>query len=537
MLSFITRLTEPISYLIGSQASLLKPLTNRQACELLELYYSSNGLYLEHGAVEIILPEYNPTFRVVEFYAATLWPGKLDVAFPLEADDERVFEPIEQIWAWSNWAQKKQVAARQCPMQGDLFVKAAHNGTEIEDADKVYMQVIPSRNVSDVEVDHQGNIIYIRIDVPETLDDGSVQWTTEVWNKQRRDVRVWEHDRSYSTDLDELGTPATTSFDDMPVDFIPVWKAPFIDTGDVYGGAAIWPVMQKIDMLNRDACRLSRIMNRYGGPIWAVNSNQVDSQGRPMSAPHMRIDSTSALGESQTAIPVDSVIGLPGLAKLHLLIPNIKWDAYLKKVEMKLREIQQDLPEMGYWQAMEIPSAGQSGVAIERLMTPAIARCKETRGNTEPMLQRAEAGALTMAQNLQLPGFEAGKIGTYENGDFEHTYAERNVLPKSDKEKAETTKTMTEAGMNLRFAAHKMYGWDDEEMEGIVAAAGDTPAVQQQITAQTEEALNQEPILRIIESTVDKLESLGVERVLKSDQLTSVIAAELAKRQAEETGT
>jgi len=537
MLSFITRLTEPLAYQIGSQASLLTPMTNRQACELLELYYSSNGLYLEQGGVEIILPEYNPTFRVVEFYAATLWPGKLDVAFPLEADDERVFEPIEQIWKWSNWAQKKQVAARQCPMQGDLFVKAAHNGTEIEDADKVYMQIIPSRNVSDVEVDHQGNIIYIRIDVPETLDDGGTRWTTEVWSKAREDVRVWVHNRSYSTDLEELGRPETTSFDDMPVDFIPIWKAPFIDTGDVYGGAAIWPVIQKIDMLNRDASRLSQIMNRYGEPIWAVSANQVDNSGRPMSAPRMRVDSISDLSENQTAIPVGGVVGLPGAADLKLLIPQIDWDAYLKKVEMKLREIQQDLPEMGYWQSMEIPGSGQTGVAIEKLMTPAIGRCKETRGNTEPMLQRAEAGALTMAQNLQLPGFEAGKIGTYEAGDFEHTYADRNVLPKSDKEKADTTKTMTEAGMNLRFAAHKMYGWDDEEMEGIMAAVGDTSAVQQQVQAQTEEVLNQEPILRVIESTVDKLESLGVERVLNSDQLTGVIATALAKRQAEETGT
>src|SRR5690242_7925392 len=84
---------------------------------LLRAYYQNNGLYsrLARAMVERGLDAApmaalrNPAFRVVEFYVAAIWPGPLSTALPIRTDNEAIVAPIEQVWAWSNWAARKQV--------------------------------------------------------------------------------------------------------------------------------------------------------------------------------------------------------------------------------------------------------------------------------------------------------------------------------------------------------------------------------------------------------------------------------------------
>ena len=78
---------------------------------LLRQYYFSNGLYqnLARGMHDagVANPAMrglrNPAFRVVEFYVAALWPGQLPDCLPIETKNDRIVEPIQQVWTWSNW--------------------------------------------------------------------------------------------------------------------------------------------------------------------------------------------------------------------------------------------------------------------------------------------------------------------------------------------------------------------------------------------------------------------------------------------------
>jgi hypothetical protein len=54
--------------------------------------------------------------RSVEFFVATIWPGVLPDALPIEVDEganAAIVAAIEQVWQWSNWSTHKQVFIRQ----------------------------------------------------------------------------------------------------------------------------------------------------------------------------------------------------------------------------------------------------------------------------------------------------------------------------------------------------------------------------------------------------------------------------------------
>src|SRR5688572_22777452 len=98
---------------------------------ILRAYYVSNSLYdvlrdiLRRQAIwsEALKPIKNPAYRVVEFYPSHLWPGTLPDALPIVAKKKAIVKPIQQVWTWSNWGAKKQVAARHLALYGDLFIK------------------------------------------------------------------------------------------------------------------------------------------------------------------------------------------------------------------------------------------------------------------------------------------------------------------------------------------------------------------------------------------------------------------------------
>ena len=89
----------------------------REYYRLLNAYYLGNGLYdfinqqlKETKTTKDPLKSIrNPAFRVVEFYAAKLFPGKLPGALPIEAESDEVVQAIHSVWAWSNCSSVTQL--------------------------------------------------------------------------------------------------------------------------------------------------------------------------------------------------------------------------------------------------------------------------------------------------------------------------------------------------------------------------------------------------------------------------------------------
>jgi len=148
-----------------------------------------------------IRPLRNPAFRVVEFYAAKLWPGVLPDALPIVTENPAITKPIQQVWTWSNWGSEKQAAARWFACYGDMFVKVATRENEIGEPVRVFLQNLEPQYVTDFDADERGYLTYIRIDIPQQRRDGDevkAYTHTEVWTKE--EYRLWEHDKGAGTE-------------------------------------------------------------------------------------------------------------------------------------------------------------------------------------------------------------------------------------------------------------------------------------------------------------------------------------------------
>jgi hypothetical protein len=412
----------------------LEELPAAHLYRLLKGYYHSNSLYdeLNRGLYDrgvwkpAMKPLRNPAFRVVEFYAATLWPGPLDRALPLTVKRDEIREPIARVWAWSNWAAQKQVSARQLAMLGDLFIKVV----KPEDGERVYFQVIDPEHVSDFDTDERGFLTYIRVDVPQAERRGdSVKRVThtEVWTKER--YRLWVHDRQDGEEIDRLGRPRVEApLSQLGIDFVPFVHAKFRDIGEARGQAAITPALDKIDEANLQATRLHQMLFRGNKNTWVLRANGVTGDGRPLPPPSIGGDAGSQAGTNTVTLGDDEVWRLPGTSELQSLVPNINYDAALAVLNAMIDELRRDLPELVYDELSRMDDA--SGVAVRLRMTGAIDRVLEARGNAEAALVRANQMALTIGASAGL--FD--RIGRFEDGDFEHGFAERTVVPETKQE-------------------------------------------------------------------------------------------------------
>jgi hypothetical protein len=457
----------------------------RDLNRLLIAYYLNNSLYDEIREVlydegiraEALKSLRNPAYRIVEFYAAKLWPGALPAALPIEAKATDVQEAIERIWGWSNWTAKKQVAVRWAGIMGEIFIKVAQRAPNRDTGSegRVYLEAINPVNVTEFTTDERGFLTYIRIDSQYQVRKGKTPtWMThtEIWSKPGNVFRSWEHEQGVDIDLDRLGTPdRQDAISDFGIDFIPIAYAQLRDIGEDRGVGAFTLALDKVDEVNRLATSLHQKLFRYGGVDWVVTANAQDKDGRPIPPP--RVDGTSASGTTPSGNQVinvgsDRVWRMPGLSRVDSMVPNVNYVAALDILNAQLRDLEADCPEMAYDRVVDLPGEA-SGRAIRLRLDAAISRLLEARGNLEGCLARADMMALTLAAKAGLTGFT--DLGDYEAGDFEHSFSPRDVIASHDLEDANARKARAEAaaaeiavGVDTSRAIQNM-GYSEEDAD------------------------------------------------------------------------
>lgn len=423
--------------------------------DVLQAYFAGRG-FKDHELKELR----NPAYRVVEFYATKLWPGKLPEALPIEAENEAILPMIEQVWQWSNWGVEKQVAARWFAVYGDMFLKISTNAdadTDEVDPTRVFIQNLDPRYVTDFDVDERGFLTYARLDISMTRRNGDKlepYTRTEIWDKRDGSYRLWEHKHGLDADLAKLGLPHTeNALADFGIDFVPIVWAQFRPIGEERGSGAFSLQISKIDEANRLATRLHQIMFRHNKPTWALEANAIDASGRPLPPPRV--------GEGvneEIEVDDDTFLKLPGQSRAVPLVPNLDYASHLAAINAQMSELKADLPELAY---SDLRDRELSGRAIKNLLGDAIDRLLEARGNAETALIRAHQMALTI-------GVQAGLFsdpGTFESGALEHTIAYRDPFPPTIDEKTTAVKTLTDAGFPLRFAARYLELTEEEQQD------------------------------------------------------------------------
>ncbi len=437
--------------------------------DMLEAYYMSNGLY---DAIQAYMGEndiwtpgmqsiYNPAHRAVEFHVSHLWPGPIDRAFRIVTEDERVKDAIAKVWKWSNWEAKKQLAARWFSLFGTMFIKVHVTA----DRSQVRLQNIKSRFVTEFETDSSDFITFIRIDAKKSRLDAQgrpeTYTRTEVWSKSQNYYRIYEHRFDRNASLKQLGNPIEEKqITDFGIDFIPFVHAKFIDIGESRGVGVFVHALDKIDEANRVATRLHEIAFRFNRAYIGVSAGGSDAAGRPLPAPRL-VDKNGTDITSEDDLTRDqSIMSLPGSAKMDMMVPAINFAGHLAELTDQMNEIKEDVPELKYFDLKE--SSNISTETLRMTLAAAIDRVIDARGSAHAALIRANQMALTLGRINSIDGF-AG-LGTYEAGALDHSFAELEVLPLTQKERAEIVQVATDAGMDILFAM-KQAGYTENEIE------------------------------------------------------------------------
>jgi hypothetical protein len=436
----------------------------RDFYRMLEAYYLNNGLYdatmqamFENGIWTPGMKALrNPAKRTVEFHVTHIWPGTLDNALPIVTTNNRIVEPINQVWKWSNWGVKKQLAARWFALFGDWFCKVATSTDAAGNVTRVFLQNIKPELVTDFEEDERGHVTFMRLDIPHNGGVGKKMYT-EIWTQAGYTLYI--HDREPGAEIKYLGQAVrSAALADFGIDFVPFVHSSFVDMGEKRGVGVFTLALDKIDEANRMTTRLHQIIFRYNKPTVAILANGTDASGRPMSPPKVGGKDDGDAEEHD-----DDVKSFPGSSKMEYLVPNLNYAAHLDAINAQMRELEEDLPELSYYRQRELGSS-ISGKAVRLLLSQAADRTIEARGNIEAALGRADAMALTIGAN---GGLFKG-IGVYEHGDFDHSFAEREVIPFTMQEAADTLLTEVQAGVPLWLAA-KRRGWSEEEVKLLIA--------------------------------------------------------------------
>lgn len=438
----------------------LDELTPQQYFDLLEAYYLNNGLYdeitLALRALSIyhegLKPLRNPANRAVEFYASTLW----NAPFQILTKNAALVTAIEKIHEWSNWAEQKQVFVRWLATFGNQFTKVAQS----EDGERVFLQNIKPQYVTDYDADVRGYLTMCRIDTP-VIVAGKNLTRTEVWDKPTQTLRIWDAHSLGDAPLEMLGAASSvTPFAEFNIDFVPIVHTKLRAVGNKRGVGAFVMALDKIDEANLLATRLHQMLFRNNRVLWALMAKATDASGRPLPPPNVTTNNDNSATDPFYELGEDRMVRLPGNAELASLVPDLNYDAALKILQDQMVEIEHDLPELAYYRIRDMNEIAAETVRL--LLTDATNRLLEARNNAEAALVRLDAMALTIASNARLKGFES--LGSFENGDFAHSFAAREVIAISEKERAETIKTTKESGVPLLTAVRRN-GWNDTEIE------------------------------------------------------------------------
>ena len=377
----------------------------------LAAYKASRGLY------RYIRPIYNPVARLVDFYVSKVWGGGLDPqamggAIPIETANDALREAIAQLWQWSNWAARKNLAVRWGACLGDMVIKIVDD----REQQKCYLQVMHPRMIKGAQFDWRGNITsaiieYTDSEPSETQAGVYVDFTyKEVITKER--FSTYKNDEPY----DYFGYGAEWY---NPYGFVPLILGVHKDVGLDWGLSCFQAGLPTIDELNDQASVFSDRMRKGNNPAWLMAG-----VSKPRSG-DIDLSATTATTTDKTQRQTDNLLYGPEGARAQALVSDIGMAESMANVTLLLEETERNFPELALHRLRQ-QRASVSGVALSILYQDVLDRVVEARGNYDAALVRAQQMAISIGGlRGYFPGF---RLESYEAGDEEHRIGERVIL-------------------------------------------------------------------------------------------------------------
>jgi hypothetical protein len=423
---------------------------------------------------------YNPTTRLVNFYAGQVYPGVLSedgsklpdgvpLAIPFSDDTSPALRSaIAQIWQWSNWQQKKAVEVRYCAALGSVLVEVEDD----LDRGKVCLSVCWPGTVVDLDLDNAGNVKSYTIEY-YTYEDGVGQYRYKKTVDQQY-FRYFKDDEPF-----DYGYGAVV---ENPYGFVPAVWIKHSDMGGDHGAPVISGTMGKIDELNNLASHVhDQIHKVIGAPLLISSKSKITN----LFSTQKRGPTSDFLEPSTDQESVLMLAG-PEDAKAQTLAGDLNLADAALHMDRIITEIENDHPELSFYKELRTMSQ-VTGPGAQRMM-----------GDVEQLVIEAQAGydlqniklfqmAVAMAGfransgnwgplNSQQQKFAPFNLDSYEAGDLEMAIMPRPLLNSTKLERAQENlaiwtgvQAAANAGVPLEFVLEQE-GWTPQELKKLAQA-------------------------------------------------------------------
>lgn len=403
------------SYYIGSALDEMATWAGYRTTH--RLYYGTRNIY-------------NPTRRLVDFYAGTIYPGTLTadakrfedgtvIAIPFAEDtDSRVIAAIASTWKWSNWHIQKGIMIRYAAATGECLVEIVDDlsSRKIE-----YRPWFPSA-VTALELDFRGNVKGYTIEY-DFVDEGGVQ-------HRYKKVVDGVSFRTYR-DNTPYGYDEADAVMENPYGFVPAVWVKHIDVGTSHGEPCM-RYISKWDELNSLASHWMDHAHRVlQAPVLVTGDNiQTFKPEVPEALKNDPVRPEQARGD----IPM-----LRGPVGSDIVTAEPPSGEVMAAVEHVLAEIEKDHPELTMHREMRKMSQ-VTGPAVSRLFGDVDIMVNEARNSYDTQMvklfQMAVAiggyrvnsgdwGELTEDRQV----FRPFSLDSYEAGDLDFEIAARPLVP------------------------------------------------------------------------------------------------------------
>jgi hypothetical protein len=450
---------------------------------------------------------YNPTKRLVDFYASQIYPGVLSedgsqlpdgvqLAIPFAKDTpDELKAAIAQFWQWSNWQSLKGVHVRYAAALGNVLIEICD---DVEKG-KIAAEVVWPGHVVELELDHQGNVkrYVLEYQAQEDALPGQKGITNQTlrYYTYRKEVDS-ESFRTYKNGQ-PFGYDGKQPIEPNIYGFVPAVWVKHTDVGGDQGSPAIAGSLAKIDELNSLASHVhDQVHKVIGAPILiSSGSGGIANLFQQQTKKPNTEELTNPESDRESVLMLKG----PADAKVHSLAGELSLGDAAMYMDKLIAEIEQDHPELSMYRELRQMSQ-VTGPAAARLVGDVASRVYDAAANYDQQSIKLFQMAVAIAgfrangngwQNLtrQQAKFKMFNLDSYERGDLDFAIMPRPIMQPTKTEMAQE-KTAYWTGIQVEVAAGvpievalEEDGWDEERLAKLRDAKDEAVKRQQELFA------------------------------------------------------
>lgn len=404
----------------------------------------------------------NPLISYANFWQANIWGGSLDAnagdgsnipsAIPIITNNDDLRPAIAQVWKWSNWGQKKQVATLYGAVLGDTFIEVVDNPV----ARKVYLKVRWPGDVKRVEWDDFGNIKMIEFEYQ--YEDNGISYTygEKIEHPSYHNEGNYTIFRTYKNN-EPWAYDGYASVWEVPYDFVPIVHIPFVDAGVGWGMVRFESISRLIDEASAKA---------------SIINDQLSKELNPPLVTYGILARNLTFSTTDDDVPMIEVSSPPSEAKIDQLIYDMNIDSALASLQDDLVYIREMLPEL---QLVFDLRSGLSSQTLEVAYAPLIAQVEAVRANYNSGIVRAHNMAMAIGGiRGYSDAFSGIGLDSYSRGLLDHSVGDRPVLPYGNAQEVNERKmrwdmaaVAASVGLPMPTIAREILGWDNERIANL----------------------------------------------------------------------